>query len=87
MTDLHDYDQKLVISDFINNAINTLADAISFLAGQLLAAGSTRVLHQRIEACLIWLMTRFGRPFEKTRKIWPRSMSVKTKPQFPMRNC
>jgi hypothetical protein len=50
MTDLHDYDQKLVISDFINNAINTLSDAISFLAGQLLTIGSARVVRQSVEA-------------------------------------
>ena len=43
-------DLNLIIFDLIDNAVNTLAYAISFLAGQLLAAGRARVLRQRIEA-------------------------------------
>lgn len=50
MSDLHDCNQKLIISDFINNAISDLAGSIFFLAGQLLTAGTARVIRQRVEA-------------------------------------
>ena len=50
MTDLHDYNQKLTILNFINNTIITLTDSISFLTGQLLTAWSTRTIRQRVKA-------------------------------------
>jgi hypothetical protein len=49
VADFYHNDLNLIIFDLIDNAVNTLAYAISFLAGQLLADVRARLFRQRIE--------------------------------------
>ncbi len=47
VADLHDHHDQLIVSDFIDDSINTLANPITLLTGKLLHAWRARVLRKR----------------------------------------
>ena len=46
MSNLDDHDNEFVVSNFIDNAVDSLTDPIAFLRGQFYAPLSTRVVAQ-----------------------------------------